>query len=175
MQRDEHNRDHFDLLPFIAVLLCMLGCLLLVTISVAALSLGPGAGEGWMVKEDPLKHPILVEWDGSSLVVHREDHLEKIKWPARVKKQVGDETYYTKPDKDDEDPAYRKFLDELESAKGSHYALFAVRPSGFDQFGFMASDFRKLKIDIGSEPIAESKPVKLLRHSPRQTQQAKVP
>ncbi len=34
----DYGTDHFDLLPFIAVLLCVMGCLLLVTISTSAVS-----------------------------------------------------------------------------------------------------------------------------------------
>jgi len=163
MQHDDHNRDHFDLLPFIAILLCMLGCLLLVTLSVAAISLGAGAGEGWIPSPDPnAKNAILVEWDGATLVVHRPAGHETIKWSAPVKTQSGDRTYYVAPDEGDVDPAYRKFLTELQTAKSRDYALFAVRPSGFDQFEFMASNFREMGIDIGSEPLAEGKSVKLL-------------
>ena len=43
--RGSQQEDHFDLLPFIAILMCVLGTELLVTMSMAALSLGVGARE----------------------------------------------------------------------------------------------------------------------------------
>ena len=43
--RTRKSADHFDMLPFIAILMCTLGTLLLVTLSMAAVNLGPGAGE----------------------------------------------------------------------------------------------------------------------------------
>ena len=70
---EDYSKDHFDLLPFIAILMCMLGCLLLVTISIAALSMGPGADEGWMLlrdSQDSSKESILIESDGATPIIH---------------------------------------------------------------------------------------------------------
>ena len=39
------EQDHFDLLPFIAIMMCLPGTLLLVTMSMAAINIGAGAGE----------------------------------------------------------------------------------------------------------------------------------
>jgi hypothetical protein len=46
--------------------------------------------------------------------------------------------------------------------KATHYALLAVRPSGFDNFNVFANEFRNNDITVGSEPIAQHKPVRLL-------------
>ncbi len=48
MQQSDMDSDHFDLLPFISILMCVLGCLLLVTISMASLTMGLDAGEAWL-------------------------------------------------------------------------------------------------------------------------------
>jgi hypothetical protein len=45
--RESAEQDHFDLLPFIAIMMCLLGTLLLVTITIAVINIGIGAGEGW--------------------------------------------------------------------------------------------------------------------------------
>jgi len=38
---ENQGQVHFDLLPFIAILMRVTGCLLLVTMSIAALGIGP--------------------------------------------------------------------------------------------------------------------------------------
>lgn len=45
MNATQHHReseDHFDLLPYIAILMCVMACLLLVTMGLASTSLGSG-------------------------------------------------------------------------------------------------------------------------------------
>jgi hypothetical protein len=64
-------------------------------------------------------------------------------------------------DKDDRDD-WQKMLEELKSRKDTHYALFAVRPSGFANFNELANRFRARKIVVGYEPIAKDRPVRLL-------------
>lgn len=68
---DRGNNEHFDMLPFIGLLMCVLGVLLFVTLSVAALALGPNVKEGWLPPDaqDRNKVPILLEWDGTSAVI----------------------------------------------------------------------------------------------------------
>ena len=44
------EQDHFDPLPFIAIMMCLPGTLLLVTMSMAAIDVG--AGEGWVPTPD---------------------------------------------------------------------------------------------------------------------------
>src|SRR5580692_7467236 len=79
-ERDSGQEDHFNLLPFIAILLCVLGTELLVTMSMATISLGVGAVEGWVQDKDPAhatKNPTLIEWDGKTATVQRQDQDEK--------------------------------------------------------------------------------------------------
>jgi biopolymer transport protein ExbD len=147
--RKEQSKDHFDLLPFIAILMCVLGSLLLVTISIAALSIGPGVGEGWVPTRDPNKQtkiPVLIEWDGKTATIHQDGKKVQAQWVAA-----------------NTDKTLWNFIDELAAKSGTHYALFAVRPSGFDNFQTFADLFRNRKIDVGYEPIKQEKPVKLLK------------
>jgi hypothetical protein len=39
------EQDHFDLLPFIGIMMCLLGALLLVTMCMGAINIGAGAGD----------------------------------------------------------------------------------------------------------------------------------
>lgn len=153
--------DHFDLLPFIAILMCTLGCLLLVTVGSAALTLSR-PGEGWVPMPDstrPQKTPVLIEWDGLLATIHRNGRKEVATWSRRPTVEFGGERYLK-----DEDgaigQALTKLLDELQ-ADASRYALIAVRPSGFENFDLFAYAFRRRKIDVGYEPVEQGRRIHL--------------
>ena len=145
--------EHFDLLPFIGLLMCVLGVLLFVTLSVAALALGPNASEGWLPleAENKKKIPILVEWDGKSAIIHLDKKLKSIQ---AFSDSAGKST-----------SELSSFVNEMITKRNTHYVLFAVRPSGFKDFQLLADEFREKKVDVGYEPISQDKPVRLLRPS----------
>lgn len=136
--------DHFDLLPFISILMCTLGCLLLVTMSMATLNVGPSVGEGWAVIHKtgllPAKVPILIEWDGKTATVHRDN--QRIEFRGGI--------------------GLSPILDELQIKRNTHYVLFAVRPSGFENLNNIAQQFRERGISIGYEPVAQTRRVRLI-------------
>jgi len=159
------DREHFDMLPFIAILMCTLGSLLYVTLIVASLCIGPGAGEGWIPvyeKGQPRKIPVLIEWDGRTALVHREGRKDRVPWdgaqtvtlPDGAEVLVGGEVSDASP--------LGRLLSELVQRKETHYALFAVRPGGFETFNQFSDTFRERGIDVGYEPVEEGRPVRLL-------------
>jgi hypothetical protein len=171
------GEDHFDLLPFITILMCVLGTLLLVTMSLAAVSVGPGVGEGWLPALDRkalAKTPVLLEWDGKILIAHWPEAKARAEFMQRL--ELGGKTYRLgEADakgnsalieiKDDTGAAWDGIVKRLEQERATHYALFAVRPSGFATFDAMANEFRRRKIDVGYEPIDQVKSVRLLRQA----------
>lgn len=166
--RAAKSADHFDLLPFIAILMCTLGALLLVTLSMAAVNLGPGAGETWIPSPDASrssKIPVLLQWDGNALIVNRGEERIQIDIPLQLYRD-------TPAGSAEEEMARQKVrsgfarlesevLDDLARRSDTHYALFAIRPSGFETFDSLPSRFQARKISIGKEPIEQGKPVKL--------------
>jgi hypothetical protein len=142
--------EHFDMLPFIGLLMCVLGVLLFVTLSVAALAMGPNVKEGWLPirAQDRKKMPILLEWDGTNAVIHRGKQTSSILVYAQGGLSRTSE--------------FSSFIDEMVSKRKSEYVLFAVRPSGFKNFQSIADEFRNRRVDIGYEPIAQEKAVRLL-------------
>ena len=143
--------EHFDMLPFIGLLMCVLGVLLFVTLSIAALALGPNVKEGWLPikSSERNKVPVLAEWDGKSALIHRGNQLTSIEAFADGKNR----------------PELSSFLSEMVAKRNSHYVLFAVRPSGFKNFQLLADEFRERRIDVGYEPIPQDKKVRLLKNS----------
>jgi hypothetical protein len=161
--RARKSTDHFDLLPFIAILMCTLGTLLLVTLCMAAINMGPGAGEAWIPTNETNRVnriPVLVEWDGEAATVHRADKRERIRLAfTRSIKIVDGQLKIEEPE--DDRPRFESFLSEMALMTNTHYALFAVRPSGFKSFLSLRSEFEDKDISVGYEPIPQGKSVRL--------------
>jgi hypothetical protein len=152
------NEDHFDLLPFIAILMCFLGSLLLVTLCVASMNLGPGAGEGWIPATSTnkmTKIPVLVEWDGEKATVHRRERRQVIEMGANVR------NWFLRSSGAFANPEMMALSQEMASRNETHYILFAVRPSGFGNFQTLGYEFRTNGVTVGYEPIEQTKPVRL--------------
>jgi hypothetical protein len=157
MRGDTFSEDHFDMLPFIGILMCLLASLLLITMSIASINIGPGAGEGWIPTAndtDTRRTPLLVEWDGSTATIQYPGRNKRISLGKEVKE-------WWDSDWDLKNRDMLAFIKEMEGRKDTHYVLFAVRPSGFDNFQALVSQFRQKKIGVGFEPIEQTKPVRL--------------
>ena len=133
--------------------MCVLGVLLFVTLSVAAIAIGPNVKEGWLPidEQQRKKIPILVEWDGQSAIIHDGDQSKL------VQTFLNSEHKYI--------PELSTFLTAMVAKRKTHYVLFAVRPSGFEKFQLVADQFREKKVDVGYEPIPQDKNVRLLKAS----------
>jgi len=182
MKHETSHSDHFDLLPFIAVLLCVIGCLLLVTISMAAVSVGVGAGEKWVTasgaqpgapaegepgmipstRPGTQRRPVLIEWDGTKAIVHREQGKVEVSWSEpRVVQLQGMALRLADKEGQPSNKELEELLANLAARQDTEYALFAVRPSGFNNFQMLADEFRDKKIGVGYEPIDQGRAVKL--------------
>jgi hypothetical protein len=166
------GKDRFDFLPFIAVLTCGIGALLLIMMGATAVNLGSVKAEGWVPARNanhPSKSPVLVEWDGSSAVIHQGGKKLSVPWSEASQILVGEGACVAaNSDKSASgaqavSTALSDLFSELEDKRATHYALFAVRPSGFSSFRRFANEFRCRKIDVGYEPIAQDRKVRLLR------------
>jgi hypothetical protein len=155
MQRRSASDDHFDLLPFINILMCTLGCLLLIALSIASLSLAE-APEAW-VQTGPGngRTPVLLVWDGKALVGTFDSTPKCVPFTAD-----GTPDAAACPANVPASPfgaLQRYFL----SVAAKQYALIAVRPSGFASFYGLKRAFTDAKITIGYEPIGQTKNVRL--------------
>jgi hypothetical protein len=170
MHSSPHQTDHFDLLPFIAILMCVLGCLLLVTVSMSAISMGIGAGEAWIPaakdSDSPAtkpKKPILVEWDGEHATFHLDEGRNKVAWQPTKGEVLDGLKHLLSSDAQKGSKGFQSILDMLRARKETHYVLIAVRPSGFGDFRRFAAEFRNRGITIGYEPIDQARAVRLMQ------------
>lgn len=182
MKHETSHSDHFDLLPFIAVLLCVMGCLLLVTISMSAVSVGVGVGEKWVTasassdngqsdfprgmipstRPSTQRKPVLIEWNGTKAVVHRKEGKIEVAWSRpRVIHFQGMMLRLADEGGEAANRGLDEVLADLTAKRDSEYALFAIRPSGFSTFQMLADEFREKEIGVGYEPIEQGRAVKL--------------
>lgn len=148
--------DRFDLLPYISILMCLLGTLLLMTMSMATMYLkNPGAV--WVTEARTTEHglvPVLVEWDGSTVSVHEHSGIVRIFLGREPRR-------WWRSDGSFGNREMVAFVDAMAARSASEYVLFAVRPSGFETFQTLAHEFRSRKIGVGYEPIEQHKSVRV--------------
>src|SRR5271169_180348 len=127
------EQDHFDLLPFIGIMMCLLGTLLLVTMCMAAINVGAGAREGWVPQPDPnAKIPVLIEWDGTYAVWHSDSGLQKIEEDFVEYADINGTWIRFDPDgsghrvNGPQPNPLDPLVNFLETRRQTHYALFAV-------------------------------------------------
>lgn len=131
----------FDLFPFLSILACVLGCLLLVVMVTVALSVGPGAAQIIEIEGTSDKTPVVIEWDGTSVVLHPE------------KLRVSAAAALAKDGRNDS--PFGKLLDRLVAKKKESYVFVLVRPSGFDNFDAIRAAVVRRELDIGYEPVEQ--------------------
>ena len=90
------------------------------------------------------KTPVLIEWDGAQAIAQLGAQPRLARWEKGKSQE------------------FLKLVQTLKEMRGTHYALFAVRPSGFGTFAQMADQFRKNKIGVGYEPLEQTRSVKLV-------------
>ena len=157
ISRPRPEQEHFDLLPFIAIMMIVLAVLLLITMTMASLNVGAGAAEGWIptkTQDANNKIPILVEWDGETAIIQKPSGHRRIVLGKEVRRWWNSDWRF----RNDE---MREFWNEMKSQSDTHYVLFAVRPSGFRNFQALASEFRDAGVNVGYEPVEQSTRIQL--------------
>ena len=164
MKSPEATSDHFDLLPFISILMCVLGCLLLVTISMSAISIGAGAAESWTPqalgvegKVAPPKEPILVEWDGKIATFQLPKRSVRGEWSEASPKG---------------NPAFQGALKTAVLRKDRSYLMVAARPSGFATLLPLLDVLRESGLEVGYEPVEQARAVTLASAKPETAKSA---
>jgi len=150
--------DHLDLLPFINILMCVLGCLLLIAFSISGLSLAeapeilaPTAGASG-------KTPVLMIWDGATLSTELDGVVRCAVWPEEKTSDGNIPTTCPATAKTED---LDQILGYFRSHSDQKYPFIAVRPSGFVNLTAVIRRFEKERISIGYEPVAQNKRIEL--------------
>lgn len=151
---------HFDLLPFIALMMIVLATLLFINMTLAAINIGAGAAEGWIptiVPGEEHKEPVLVEWDGETVIIQTAKQPRQI----HIGKQL---QQWWNSDWTFKNQELGEFLEQMSRTAKTRYVLFAVRPSGFENFQTLAAEFRNKGVSVGYEPVEQDKRIRLKLH-----------
>jgi hypothetical protein len=128
-----------ELFPFLAVLACMIGTLILIIIVVTSGVLGEKRSITLVARDDDGRSvtlkPHYVEVRGDGVVIH--PGMEFV---------AADQV-------DGADTALRRLLRQVEARKATEYVIVAVRPDGFALFDEVRDEVEGRGIQIGYEPV----------------------
>jgi hypothetical protein len=128
-----------ELFPFLAVLACMIGTLILIIIVVTSGVLGSKRSITLVARDDDGRSvtlkPHYVEVRGDGVLIH--PGMEFV---------AADQV-------DGGDTALRRLLRQVEQRKATEYVIVAVRPDGFTLFDQVREEVEGRGIQIGYEPV----------------------
>ncbi len=122
-----------------AVLMCFLGSLVTIAVTIVALSVLFPA-EVWELGLLGAQHktPHVIEWDGANITVHPDREVVPI--PVALANNGKNDT------------AFGKVLAEVKADREHEFVFVIVRPTGFSTFLPFLQVFTQEKIDVGYEP-----------------------
>jgi len=148
MRRRAKWRAEMDLFPFLSVLSCALGSLMMIAVALIGGRI-VNVPERWMVSGEMECQPRLVVWDGTRVLVDNPGGYAIVPWSAAQVHSGRNDT------------AFGQLLDEVSGKKNELYILIAVRPSGFANFSEFIEPITSRGIRIGHWPVAQEKMVSL--------------
>lgn len=170
------NGQPVSLFPMFNILVCTLGCLILIVGTVTAFSLGPGRtisiNVGGSNKESHHKMPTYIEWDGKAIVIHPERNripLLEINLSDKELKDLSANTssteafisaakrrQHSKIMTQVERTPFEDLLQRIHRKRDSEYLVIMIRPSGFDTLVSLRNFILEKGVDVGYEPIEQN-------------------
>lgn len=147
-RRIKHSRIETELFPFLSVLACTIGSLILLIIVVSTETLSDKR-EVTIIAENEegginqKKQPRYIECKEDGVIIHP------------------NETFVPTNKLDQPDSALIKLIGEVKEKRDQEYVIVAVRPSGIDVFQQVRELIETEGIDIGYEPIEEGWTLKI--------------
>ena len=146
MSRYRHKSAEItmDLFPFLSILACTIGALILLIIVMTTQTMGNQQKVKIIAKQegdqkqgqDQSKSPRYLECSEKGVILYP----EKITIPSAQLKQ---------------NPALKTLLDQLSKNRDKEYLIVAVRPGGIDTFQTLRTLVESRGIDIGYEPFED--------------------
>ncbi|BAQ64716.1 hypothetical protein [Geminocystis sp. NIES-3709] len=146
-RRSKSNRIELELFPFLSILACTIGSLILLIIVISTESLNNNPevtiiakSEGGGVNQK--KQPRYIECKEDGIVIYPSKEFVS-------KNELNKSTKFS------------NFIKEIKNKKDKEYVIVAVRPTGIDVFQQVRDLIEKEEIDIGYEPIEEGWTLKI--------------
>jgi hypothetical protein len=138
-RRSRGGGQQAELFPFLAVLACMIGTLILIIIAVTSGVLGDKRSITLVARDDHGRNvtlrPHYVEVRGDGVVIHP------------------DMEFVAADQVDEGGTALRRLLRRVQERKATEYVIVAVRPDGFELFDEVRDQVEGRGIQIGYEPV----------------------
>lgn len=136
-----------DLFPFLSVLACTIGALMLIALSFAG---GKASNMPEVIYyEGTGQIPHLLLWEGNVVVVDGEAGQTRVAWSE------------AKTNNGKNDTPFGKMLQYVKENAATHYLFIIVKPSGFDTFDELSDLLDNRKLRFGYWPVAQDKVVSL--------------
>lgn len=146
-RRFRKNKTEVELFPFLSVLACTIGSLILLIIVVSTQTLDSNPEVTIIAKTESGKNqgkqPRYIECTKDGLVIY----------PSK--------TFIPKQNIQKENPQLSKFISEVKKNSNKEYVIMAIRPQGIEVFQEIRDLLENEKIDIGYEPIEEGWTLKI--------------
>ena len=146
-RRLKSNKIELELFPFLSILACTIGSLILLIIVVSTETLNANPEVTIIAKSEggvnQKKQPRYIECKEDGVVIY----------PSQ---EFVPKNELSKPNS-----KLLKFITDVKANKNKEYVIVAVRPSGIDVFQPVRDLIEKEEIDIGYEPIEEGWTLKI--------------
>ncbi len=142
MSRSSSSVPVISLFPFLNVLICFLGVLIMIVLAVTAISLGAGRTVRINIADNDQNlalKPVYMEWDGAQVTLHP----GALQVPVEEALAAGGRN----------GSLFGQTLDRLEESRDKQYVIVAVRPDGFHNFAQFRQTILDRGVRIGYEPI----------------------
>lgn len=140
-KRKSHQKTELELFPFLSVLACTIGSLILLIIVISTQTLN--------------SNPEV------KIIAQTEDGVNQKKQPRYIEsKEDGvilypSQEFVAKNQLANPNSALTKLIQEVSNNRDKEYIIIAIRPKGIEVFEQVRNMLEKEKIDIGYEPIEE--------------------
>jgi hypothetical protein len=163
------NAQSVNLFPMFNLLLCTLGVLIFILITITIISMGTGKRiaitpaqiEG--TKHD--KEPVYLEWTGTEVVAHPSRDATRLGSDLHASETWG--AVFAHLDGALQGTTAGRLIANVASSSGKQYIIVLVRPSGFQSFIGFRGYLESKGIDIGYEPVEQNWTVRMARGGTR--------
>jgi hypothetical protein len=162
--------QHVNLFPMFNLLLCTLGVLIFILITVTIISMGAGktiaitpAGLVGGAGQD--KKAVYLEWTGTDIVAHPSRDATRLGRDLRAIETWRETFEYL--DSALEGTTADRLIENVAGSSGKQYIIVLVRPSGFQSFIGLRGYIESKGIEIGYEPIEQDWTVRMDRRVPQ--------
>ncbi len=146
-KRAKKFNNEIELFPFLSVLACTIGSLILLIIVITTQTL-----------DSTPQVKIIAKTEGGKNITKQPRYLESTKDGVII---YPSKTLVKKSDLKKDNSELFKFISEIKNRRNKEYIIVAIRPQSIESFLIVRNLIEEAKIDIGYEPIEDGWTLKI--------------